>query len=718
MKKVFIILAVLCLIGVTQAGELTATKDVADFSHVFTGTEIHDGTSYQNGWAQFSTGTSVTLTDLGGGILNHTAVGRGEMFNGSASTNGTSTWADDVNAGGDLATPGLCAYTIEMKIRVNALPNGYRIWGGFGDGRDFFDIYSDGVIITQPGGGFLTVPMTLNDGEFHTFRLVNDGNLSSDTFTLAHFFVDGVALSEPVGNPLTSGTNDARLLFGDSTSQVFGDDANYDIAYFAYDQSGAYAPLSSVPYNPDPSNGETDVEVDLLARDVPGAVSWAAPDAYTGATYDVYFGATEPNLNDPAPYGLTQIGTAGQAATSAAPSLPLLNDTPYYWVVDTYEPNDVGTQVPTFHAGAAWSFTTITALPVIDTQPLSKTAASADLVIEATNAETYEWYQVGTPDALVQSTTTTDPTNTYTTSVEGYYYCLVKNAALPAGLQSDVVRVMNPRLVGHWELDGDLTDSSVAGIWDGDYVDPNTALSNPDDSLVDYVTGVDGIGSAVKFNGYNLVEIPDSNEFFYFHKQGLTLTAWILGPSSGDWKRPVDTDNYGIVQHDSNSINVIVSDTGGWKTVVPSAEGSEGKWRFVAITYEPNDLDPSNGERVDYGIYDDDDLIDVLHRTVYATGIPGGSISQNLSIGGSSLDNPETPYNYDGTVDDVRVYNYALTSEQIQAIWAEMTDVPLCLTLDDPAVAPYDYNNDCKVTLDDFAVFVQSWLDSQLVSLP
>ena len=211
------------------------------------------------------------------------------------------------------------------------------------------------------------------------------------------------------------------------------------------------------------------------------------------------------------------------------------------------------------------------------------------------------------------------------------------------------------------------------------------------------------------------MEIPDSNEFFYFHKQGLTLSAWVLGPSSGAWKRAVDTNNYGIVQHDSNSISVIVSNTGGWKTVVPSAEGSEDEWRFVAITYEPNELDPSNGVRTDYGIYDDDDIIDVLHRTVRAESSPGGSISQNLSIGGSQLDNPDPLYNYDGAVDDVRVYNYALTEAEIVAVYGALTDAPLCLSLDDPTIAPYDYNNDCKVTLEDFAVFVQSWLDSQLV---
>ena len=87
-NRILALLMMLTLTAVSvQAAVLTATKGAADFSHVFAGTDVHDGQAYQNGWASFSTGTNVTFTDIGGGILNHTAVGRGEMINGSASTN-------------------------------------------------------------------------------------------------------------------------------------------------------------------------------------------------------------------------------------------------------------------------------------------------------------------------------------------------------------------------------------------------------------------------------------------------------------------------------------------------------------------------------------------------------------------------------------------------------------------------------------------------------
>ena len=227
-------------VGTASAGLVTTIKDAGDFSHFYTGTDMHDGVGYQNGWTEFSNFGTTIFTDLGGGVLNVANSGGGAvMFDGSASTDGATTWGDNLVSpiGPDSA------YTIEFQLTLNDAAAGVRLWSGMGDGRDFLDVYNDRVTITQPGGGFLDVPLTLNDGQPHTFRLANDGNISGDTFTLAHDWVDGVQLTEPEGNPWTSGGNDARLLFGDYTSQAFGNDTDYDIHYFAYDQGGAFSPI-------------------------------------------------------------------------------------------------------------------------------------------------------------------------------------------------------------------------------------------------------------------------------------------------------------------------------------------------------------------------------------------------------------------------------------------------------------------------------------------
>ncbi len=121
-----------------------------------------------------------------------------------------------------------------------------------------------------------------------------------------------------------------------------------------YDGVSYEAFIPPTAWDPDPANKESDVETDLSARAITGELSWNAPTAYNDATYDIYFGTTEPNFNDPAPYGLTQLNIGdAQSATSIVP--PVLDyETTYYWVVDAYEPNTV----PILYQGSGWSFTT------------------------------------------------------------------------------------------------------------------------------------------------------------------------------------------------------------------------------------------------------------------------------------------------------------------------------------------------------------------------
>ncbi len=208
-----------------------------------------------------------------------------------------------------------------------------------------------------------------------------------------------------------------------------------------------------------------------------------------------------------------------------------------------------------------------------------------------------------------------------------------------------------------------------------------------------------------------MVEVPDSNDFFNFQPQGLTVTAWILGPSER-YSYPVyKHGNYAFAQWPEEEIlSLIEGGNGLWQMMVPLGEGSEGEWRFVAITY-----DPIAEEQTAYGIYDDDDILDVLHSEAVATAItPYDDVENPLYIGGSVF-HAAADGIYDGAVDDVRIYNYALTPSQLQGIYASMTGNPLCMDLAEPTLAPYDYDNDCQVTLADFVAFAGAWLNTEIV---
>ena len=96
----------------------------------------------------------------------------------------------------------------------------------------------------------------------------------------------------------------------------------------------------------------------------------------------------------------------------------------------------------------------------------------------------------------------------------------------------------------------------------------------------------------------------------------------------------------------------------GWRDIVPSAEGQEGKWRLVAITYDPNETG-GDGEQITYGIYDDDDVVDVLHQDVLQR-TPGAGSAETILLGGKITSI------FKGYLDDVRIYNYALTATELQ----------------------------------------------------
>ncbi len=470
--------------------------------------------------------------------------------------------------------------------------------------------------------------------------------------------------------------------------------------------------------DPLPISGQTSVALNTN-------LTWTNPENYDASKFVLYFRAADPNW--------TETGTAvvdpvvDQAidsdpnTTQATVPVTLTNLKTYFWRVDSYEPNLVAPYEPTVYEGSTWSFTTVTANAEIQTDPASQTvpaATTVQLTVAGLNITDYQWYKDGVvldgthPDIALYGGTETSSTLEFSASLtsEGYYYCEVDNALNVPAVSAEA-RVMVERMVARWTLDGTLAAvvGNPAENWDGDYLDPNEANPNPDDSLVSYVAGADGNpGTAVKFNGNNFVEIPDSSEFFNFHPQGLTLTAWLLGPSGGDYHRAVSkTGSYDIWQQNAGWIDAIVG-VNGWRNAVTADEANEGKWRFVAITY-----DPETNEEVIYGIYDDDDVIDVLHSNTFSSSVPQ-TTDNHLRIGGRSP-NSNTQYFYEGSIDDVRVYNYALTASDIQAIYAEMTSLPLCMNIENPAIAPYDYNKDCQVNLEDFTHFVSSWLECGLV---
>ncbi|MFD2157674.1 PEP-CTERM sorting domain-containing protein [Rubritalea tangerina] len=222
-KKLSLLSALTLTASVNAASyTLLPTKDALD--NTMLGTDITPG----NGWA---INGNASFTDLGGGVANLSTTGTSQStLQGENATapGATTAWSGTV-------TPN--TFTFEISLKVNDLTNGFKVWAGTGDRIYMLDIYNDKITTTNSGGGLKDVAMTLNDGAFHTFRLVAD-----NTNPGAHVWVDGVHVGDEVGGVFNSGTNDGRFILGDTTSGTFGNDIDVDIAYISYD-GGAFAPI-------------------------------------------------------------------------------------------------------------------------------------------------------------------------------------------------------------------------------------------------------------------------------------------------------------------------------------------------------------------------------------------------------------------------------------------------------------------------------------------
>ncbi|WP_435893886.1 PEP-CTERM sorting domain-containing protein [Oceaniferula spumae] len=237
MKLKYTIAALGVTTMVANAAVVTTQADVSTFSHQFTGSEIYDGSSYQNGWTGGADTANYNLTTTGS-ILRIQTVGsqQGSTLNGTNSTNGTTIW-NDINSG---------EFSLEMNVKVNATnAEGFRLmWAGNDTERYFVDITTTGVSYNLNGGGVATFALDTTDG-FHTYRLVGDNEAAAST--RFHLYVDNVEVTDPNGGVFSSGTNDSRLLSGDTTSGTFGDSYDIEYASIAYD-TAAFAPV------PEPSS--------------------------------------------------------------------------------------------------------------------------------------------------------------------------------------------------------------------------------------------------------------------------------------------------------------------------------------------------------------------------------------------------------------------------------------------------------------------------------
>ncbi|MFH2049895.1 MAG: LamG-like jellyroll fold domain-containing protein [bacterium] len=211
-----------------------------------------------------------------------------------------------------------------------------------------------------------------------------------------------------------------------------------------------------------------------------------------------------------------------------------------------------------------------------------------------------------------------------------------------------------PNLVGHWKLD----DTSGTIAYDYSGYGNNGTLTNMTGN--EWTTGK--IGGALEFDGTN-DEVIIADADILDDTEQLTMSVWVYahtldnnprGPLS---KRVSHTGNYSYSMffYNSDLLNVDINTQDNRFSCPLTFQ--EDQWYHIAVIYDGT-LTAAN--RV--SVYVDGTLI----HTAYETSSAIANTSSPLVIGqlyGNSLGY------FDGLIDDVRLYNRALTPSEIQDLY-------------------------------------------------
>lgn len=199
-----------------------------------------------------------------------------------------------------------------------------------------------------------------------------------------------------------------------------------------------------------------------------------------------------------------------------------------------------------------------------------------------------------------------------------------------------------PKMAAHWKLDGDCADAT--GNHDG------TAENAPA-----YSEGI--IGDTINLNGIN---------------QYIEVTGYkgISGSSSrtcGAWIKTINTNGEIISWGPDTTGNkwiVRVNDTGELRAEVGSGYVygtsliNDGRWHHIAVTLL-NDGSPDISEAKLYV----DGRLDTIKASSPRAVNTGDSIDVRIGVHYSLL------RYFNGSIDDVRIYNYVLTDSDVQSIY-------------------------------------------------
>jgi len=510
-----------------------------------------------------------------------------------------------------------------------------------------------------------------------------------------------------------------------------------------------------LPYDPTPEDGEpTAGEVfDLNTADV--TLGWMAgidPNPETGYLVDpaihgyyIYLRAEEPNMVGVDPYDYTiQAHDDDPAVTDPSNEygpIRLDRGVTYYWQVEQAYPNPADpdnaypANDPNNLMGPLWSFTVIPQTVSISTVSPALSAVDAgsdvELSVTAVAAETYQWYKIGDPDEMLTDGDTYSGVTTDTLTIsgvqladEGLYYCVASNPLYDASnRETGPGRVMTKRLIIHYPFDEIIEEGGVSLVEDvvGGY-DMVLTNDNPLGTLPSLVEDVPGLvtGKGLFFNNS---DIDDPNNAWGQYAtagdvdmeamgNGLTISFWVkwVG-NNGAWQGIINrrgewaaADMMWRIDKDPTS-GAISFEREGDNAGRVAATLVQDDWHHITLTLDTT-VTPSRTR-----MYNNGEQVATATGFTYGTGVDS-EFKLGNNNDGSSTDL------FWGILSDVKVYNYALTVQEVaNEFLAVRTDLPWVCDRDaygqDSELMELDVNNDCLINLEDFAAYAERWMDDR-----
>jgi N-acetylneuraminic acid mutarotase len=294
--------------------------------------------------------------------------------------------------------------------------------------------------------------------------------------------------------------------------------------------------------------------------------------------------------------------------------------------------------------------------PEITSQPQAQTVYEDSNVSFSVTAEgkflTYQWKKDGA-DLTGETNATLNITDANATLHDGNYSVVVSNdfGSVESGQNEILINDIGPieGLVGWWKFDegsGTVAYDSSGNGHDGNLTNGPT-----------WTTGK--IGGALSFDGVD-DHIIMQNFLGIGGRNPRSITAWIKTTTSNS-----TICEYGKDQ-DSQRWTFIISAEGYLRNevyngaLVASSKINDGNWHFVCSILPPNSTKIGNLLHYADGIVEEASFSSDKHFST--------TLLEHFIIGRRTLGNSKQDF-YTGLIDDVRIYDRALSAEEVQALY-------------------------------------------------